>query len=419
MKKIIVKGKVQLKGEIEIDGAKNSTLPIIAASILGNSRSVLKNIPDISDLYKMMSIIDLMGGTCKYNKETKELVVDPSNINTSETNKDMVTKLRASFIFAGSLLSKFKKATIYYPGGCSIGTRPIDIHLKGFESLGVKIKNEYGYIKLDGSQMKGTEIFLDFPSVGATQNLILASVMAKGKTTIYNAAEEPEIFDMINFLMKMGAKIENLSSKKIVITGVKELKGVEYEIMPDRIEAGTYIIATALTKGDVFLKNAKEDDLKPLVIKLRENGVDIINKKNGLHISTKNLKNNPLDIKTLPHPGFPTDLQTQMLVYMTQCNGTSTCLETIFNSRFKITDELKKMGARIKIEGGKSCIIEGQVNLNGATVEATDLRAGASLILAGLIADGETVIEKPYHIYRGYSNIESKLRKLGANIISI
>jgi len=314
----------------------------------------------------------------------------------------------------GPLLARMGKARISMPGGCAIGTRPIDLHLKGFKALGAEVTLGYGFVEATAEKLIGAKIYLDFPSVGATENIMMAAVLAQGQTVIENAAEEPEITDLANFLNKMGADIKGAGTDTIKINGVKKLSGAIHPVIPDRIEAGTYMIAAAITGGNVLIDNVVPNHLKPIIAKLKEANIDVIEEGNGIRVIGKN-RPEAIDIKTMPYPGFPTDMQSQFMALMSIANGTSITIETVFENRFMHVSELKRMGADIKIEG-RSAIIEGKKSLLGAQVKATDLRAGAALILCGLVADGETEISETYHIDRGYVKIEEKLRGLGANI---
>lgn len=415
MKKIKVKKSNPLRGSVCIDGAKNAVLPIIASTLLAKGKSVLRNVPDLTDVHNICDLLKHLGAEVNFEKGT--LTIDASNINTIEAPYELVSKMRASFLVMGPLLARFKHAKISMPGGCAIGTRPIDLHLKGFRGLNSIIDMNHGFIEAKTDGLIGNKIYLDFPSVGATQNIVMASTLAKGKTVIKNVAKEPEIIDFINFLKKLGANISGEGTDTITVYGVEELTGAEHSIMPDRIEAMTYMVASAITKGDITLENVSLDLLDPVTAKLEEAGCIITETPNGIRVIGPE-KINPVSLKTLPHPGFPTDAQAQFMALnavATNGNKVSSIEETVFENRFMHVAEFNRMGANIKVEGKTASII-GVSTLSGAKVKATDLRAGASLILCGLIAEGETIIGDIYHILRGYSNIIEKITKLGGNI---
>ena len=410
--KYIIKGGKKLEGIVKISGSKNSSLPIIAASILNSGKTTLYNVPNIHDTQMMFEILKSLGG--KIEKKNNKIIIDTSKINKYEIPEGLMRQMRSSVILAGSLIGKYKKVIFSYPGGCDIGTRPIDLHLKGFEKLGVNIEKNYGNIICKTDEILGKNINLDFPSVGATENIILASVLAKGQTIINNAAREPEIIDLQNFLNRMGAKIKGAGTNQIVIEGVKNLKDVSYNIMSDRIEAGTYLCAAAMTGGSIRLENVNADHILPVISKLEEAQCKIKSQKNIIEINApKKIK--ALDLITMPYPGFPTDMQSIFLVMLTIAKGTSIIVENIFENRYKFVPELIRMGAKITVEG-KSAIIKGTRKLYGTNVKATDLRGGAALVLAGLIAKGTTFIENIEFILRGYENFDKKLRNLNADI---
>ena len=414
MEKLIISGGNKLSGTVKISGAKNAVLPIIAASLLSTTQARLEEIPDLEDVRTMTEVLEHLGVAVSTD-EPGTLLVDSFNITSCEVPYELTRKMRASFTVLGPLLARKGQARISLPGGCAIGTRPIDLHLKGFEALGAEIVLGHGYIEARAPEgLNGARIYLDFPSVGATENIMMAASLAKGQTILENPAEEPEIVDLANYLNSMGAKIRGAGTNIIRIEGVKELKGSSYAVIPDRIEAGTYMVAAAITGGDVWIENALTEHLKPVVAKLKEAGVYIEEKIDGVRVrGTGTLK--AVDVKTLPYPGFPTDMQAQFMALMTVATGTSVVTETVFENRFMHVDELKRMGANIKIEG-RSAVVEGVDNLAGCQVKATDLRAGAALVLAGLIAQGETEIGCIHHIDRGYDSIVEKLRGLGAKI---
>jgi UDP-N-acetylglucosamine 1-carboxyvinyltransferase len=412
LSKIIVKGGNSLHGTVKVDGAKNAALPILAGSLLANGKSIIEDIPDLEDVRVMCEVLQSLGVDLEYGNG--KAVVKSDNVSGIEAPYELVRKMRASFLVTGPLLAKLGKARISLPGGCAIGSRPIDLHLKGFSALGAEIFMGHGYIEAAAKRLKGDRIYLDYPSVGATENIMMAAVLAEGQTFIENAAEEPEIVDLANYLNAMGARIKGAGTDLIKIEGVKELKGVRHQVIPDRIEAGTYMAAAAITRGDVLINNVLCDHLKSIVAKLKETGAYIEERPKGIRVKM-NTRAKAVDVKTLPYPGFPTDMQAQMMALLSTAVGTSVIIETVFENRFMHVDELKRMGAKIKIEG-RSAIIEGTESLSGAPVKATDLRAGAALVLAGLAAEGETQVNNAYHLDRGYANIVAKLRGLGAEI---
>lgn len=411
---IITEGK-PLHGKVRVSGAKNSVLPIIAAALLAEGRSIIEEIPYLNDVKIMCDLVKSLGATVGISDDKTRLDISCRALSVSTAPYELVNKMRASFLVAGPLLAKTGIACISMPGGCAIGSRPVDLHLKGFTSLGASITQRHGYIEIKGNgRLKGGKVYLDFPSVGATENIMMAATLAEGATTIENAAIEPEIVDLATYLTAMGADIKGAGTDTIKIAGVSELKAVNHTIIPDRIEAGTYMVAAAITGGDVIVENVVTDHLKPVSAKLREAGVEVSEELTSIRIKGKKIK--AFDIKTHPYPGFPTDMQSQMTSLMSIASGTSMVIETIFENRFMHICELKRMGANIKIEG-RSAIVEGSKKLTGAKVRATDLRAGAALVLAGLAAEGETEISEIEHIDRGYMYIDEKLRGLGANIV--
>ena len=412
MAKYIIKGSNKLEGKVKISGSKNAALPIIAASILNAGKTTLYNVPNIHDTQMMFEILKNLGG--KVEKKNNKIIIDTSKIKKYEISEDLMRQMRSSVILAGSLIGKYQKAIFSYPGGCDIGTRPIDLHLKGFEKLGINITKNYGNISCIAEKIIGNKIDFDFPSVGATENAILASILAEGKTTITNAAREPEIIDLQNFLNKMGAKIQGAGSNKIQIEGVKKLNDVSYNIMPDRIETGTFLCAAAMSQGNIIIENTNINHITPIISKLEEANCKLKLEKDKIELKApKKLK--ALEIRTMPYPGFPTDMQSIFVSMLTIAKGTSIIVENIFESRYKFTQELIRMGAKITIEG-KSAIVKGTRKLYGANVNATDLRGGAALVLAGIVAKGETTIENIEYILRGYENLNKKLENLGVNI---
>ena len=414
MARLIITESVPLKGKVRISGAKNSVLPIIAASLLADGLSVIDEIPCLNDVRIMCDLAASLGAKVEFSENRTRLTIDSGNVSNSTAPYELVNKLRASFLVMGPLLARTGKARISLPGGCAIGSRPVDLHLKGFAAMGASITQGHGYIEASAGKLRGSKIYLDFPSVGATENIMMAAVLASGHTIIENAAIEPEIVDLATYLTTMGADIKGAGTDTIKINGVSCLKAANHAIIPDRIEAGTFMAAAAITGGDVVIENVVPDHLKPISAKLREAGVEISEELSSIRVKGGELK--AIDIKTHPYPGFPTDMQSQMTSLMSCASGTSMIIETIFENRFMHVCELKRMGANIKIEG-RSAIIEGCRKLTGAQVKATDLRAGASLIIAGLSAEGVTEITDIEHIDRGYVNIDEKLSALGAKIV--
>lgn len=414
MEKLIVKGGKRLVGTVKTSGAKNAVLPIIAASIMGVTPSHFDEVPMLEDVRTISEVLKSLGIKVE-SKEKNVLDIDSTTINSYEPPCELMRNMRASFFIMGPLLARMGKARIHMPGGCAIGARPIDIHLKGFEALGVVLKQEDGFIEATTPNgLKGATIYFDFPSVGATENVMMAAALAEGVTILENAAEEPEIVALANYLNKMGAKVRGAGTDVIRIEGVKELRGADYTIIPDRIEAGTYMIAAAMTGGDVIVDNVLPEHQKPLIAKLREAGAIVEEDIDKVRvIGTGSLKG--VSVKTLPYPGFPTDMQAQIMAMMVVSEGNSRVTETVFENRFMHVAELNRMGAKITT-ADRSANIEGPAKLVGCDVRATDLRAGAAMILAGLVAEGETRIGDLFHIDRGYEDIVEKLRNLGADI---
>lgn len=415
MSKVIIKKTGPLKGRVKINSAKNSVLPIIAASILGDGRFTLEGIPYLEDVKTMSYLIQSLGSIVNFANNTNKLYIHTTDIITPVAPYDLTNKIRASFLVMGPLLARYGYAKVPLPGGCSIGTRPVDLHLKGFSALGAKVNLGHGFVEARAKKLRGAKIYLDFPSVGATENIIMAASLASGVTVIENAATEPEIVDLVMFLNSMGAKISGAGTDTITIHGVKSLTSANHSIIPDRIEAGTYMIAAAITRGDITLENVIPDHLKPISAKLKEAGIEISEELSTIRVNAKK-RSKAIDIKTLPYPGFPTDMQAQVMALMSTSDGISMIIETMFENRFMHVCELNRMGANIKVEG-RTAIVDGCEKLTGAQVKATDLRAGASLILAGLIAEGQTEIDNIEHIDRGYYKLEENLRNLGADII--
>ena len=412
MSEYIIKGGKRLEGTVNISGSKNAALPIIAACLLNGGKSILYNVPKIHDTEMMFEILKSLGGTVE--KKKNKVIIDTNKINKFEIPENLMRQMRSSVILVGGLLGKYKKAIFSYPGGCDIGTRPIDLHLKAFEKLGINISKNYGNIECFCDKIIGKKIDLDFPSVGATENVILTSCLAEGTTIINNAAREPEIIDLQNFLNKMGAKVKGAGSSHIEIEGVKHLKDVSYNIMPDRIETGTFLCLAAINHSEMLIKNADANHITPIINKLEEIGCNLEVEKNQIKIKVAK-KLRAVDIKTMPYPGFPTDMQSVFVTLLTVVKGTSVVVENIFENRYRFTQELTRMGAKITIEG-KTAIVKGVKKLYGANVKATDLRGGAALVLAGSVAKGITKIQNIEYILRGYEDFVKKLQGLGLDI---
>ncbi|WP_036625972.1 UDP-N-acetylglucosamine 1-carboxyvinyltransferase [Paenibacillus barengoltzii] len=414
MSKFIVRGGNVLAGNVKVSGAKNSVLPIIAASLLGEEGvSVIRDAPPLDDVMTINKVLESLGAAVKYDREV--ITVDARQITSCEAPYEWVRKMRASFLVMGPLLTRMGFTRISLPGGCAIGTRPIDQHLKGFEAMGAEITIGHGFIEAKSNgRLRGAKIYLDVASVGATENIMMAATLAEGTTIIENAAKEPEIVDLANYLNSMGAVVRGAGTGMIRIEGVERLRGCEHTVIPDRIEAGTFMVAAAITGGNVFVEGAIADHLGPVISKLEEMGVTIEVQENGVRvIADKPLK--AVDVKTLPYPGFPTDMQAQMMALLLVTEGASVITETVFENRFMHVDQFRLMNADIKVEG-RSAILSGSNKLSGAKVCATDLRAGAALILAGLAADGTTEVSGTHHIDRGYVDLAEKLSGLGADI---
>lgn len=416
MDKIVIKGGNKLTGEVKVEGAKNAVLPILTASLLASDKpSKLVNVPALSDVETINNVLTTLNADVTYKKDENAVVVDATKTLNEEAPYEYVSKMRASILVMGPLLARLGHAIVALPGGCAIGSRPIEQHIKGFEALGAEIHLENGNIYANAKDgLKGTSIHLDFPSVGATQNIIMAASLAKGKTLIENAAKEPEIVDLANYINEMGGRITGAGTDTITINGVESLHGVEHAIIPDRIEAGTLLIAGAITRGDIFVRGAIKEHMASLVYKLEEMGVELEYQEDGIRVRAEG-DLQPVDIKTLPHPGFPTDMQSQMMVLLLTANGHKVVTETVFENRFMHVAEFKRMNANINVEG-RSAKLEGKSQLQGAQVKATDLRAAAALILAGLVADGKTSVTELTHLDRGYVDLHGKLKQLGADI---
>lgn len=413
MIKLVVKQSGPLRGKVRISGSKNSVLPIIAATLLTEGENIIEEVPLLNDVEIMCSLIESIGGEIT-RKGNNKLNISTIGIKEVIAPYELVSKLRASFLVMGPLLARVGEAKISMPGGCAIGSRPVDLHLKGFAAMGAEINNAGGYIHAFAKKLKGAQIYLDFPSVGATENILMAACLAEGSTIIENASVEPEVVDLANFLIMAGADIKGAGTDAIKITGVNQLKATSHLVIPDRIEAGTFMVAAAITKGDVTIENVIPDHLKPVSAKLKECGVEISEELTSIRVKADN-KMKAVDIKTLPYPGFPTDMQSPVASLMSLSEGTSVIVETIFENRFMHVSELNRMGANIKIDG-RTAIIEGKSVLNGARVKANDLRAGAALVIAGLSAEGTTEVTNAEHIFRGYEDIDKKLKALGADV---
>ncbi len=409
----VVQKSDPLKGSVKISGAKNAVLPILCACLLTDEECFLENVPPLRDVSVLIDILQKIGAKAEYNNFSQSIKIKADITLGDVSEEHEAVKLRASFLVMGPLLARNGSAKIPLPGGCPIGSRPVDLHLKGFEKLGAKIKQEHGFAEARG-KLKGTHIYLDFPSVGATENIIMAASLTEGETVIENAAVEPEIIDLINFINKMGGNVFSLGNGTIKITGVKKLHGTKHNVIPDRIEAGTFMAAAAVTGGDIIIENAVFSHIKPAAAKLEECGIKVENLCDGIRVAYEG-KRKAFNIKTMPFPGFPTDMQAVFMSVMAIAKGTSIVTETIFENRFLQTDEMKRMGADIKTEG-RVAVIEGVKKLTGSRVNAPDLRAGASLVIAALAAEGQTEIGNIYHIERGYSGLDEKLRSLGAKI---
>ncbi|MGX7105656.1 UDP-N-acetylglucosamine 1-carboxyvinyltransferase [Globicatella sanguinis] len=415
MEEILVQGGNRLEGSVKVEGAKNAVLPILAASILvEEGKTYLSNVPVLSDVYTINELLNNINVKNKFDTENNTIVLDATGDILTTADYDFVSKMRASIVVMGPLLARFGHARVAMPGGCAIGSRPIDLHLKGFEALGAKITRAAGYVEATAEKLVGARIYLDFPSVGATENIMMAAVYAEGTTIIENVAREPEIVDLANFLNKMGAHVVGAGTETIRIEGVQTLHGTEHSVVPDRIEAGTFMVAAAVTKGDVYIEGAIAEHNRPLISKLREMGVVIEDYQDGIRVQGPE-KLKPVDVKTLPHPGFPTDMQAQMTIAQLLAEGSSVLTETVFENRFMHFEELRRMGAEFKVDR-QTVAMYGPSELTGASVKATDLRAAAALIIAGLTAKGLTRVSELQYLDRGYYKFHEKLIALGANI---
>ena len=416
MDKIIVKGgNTRLKGTVELEGAKNAVLPLLAATLLpSEGEIILRNVPILSDVYMMNNLVDHLGVDLEFSEESKTVHAQAAAKVKTKAPYEFVSKMRASIVVMGPILARNGHARVSMPGGCSIGSRPIDLHLRGFELMGAEITQEAGYIEAKAEKLRGAHIYLDFPSVGATQNLMMAATLAEGTTTLENAAREPEIVDLANWLNKMGANVKGAGTDTIIIKGVEKMHGANHAVVQDRIEAGTFMVAAAMTQGDVLIKDAVREHNRPLISKLIEMGVEFVQEEEGLRVlGPETLK--ATNVKTLPHPGFPTDMQSQMTAAQAIAKGESTMIETVFENRFQHLEEMRRMGLTVDITRN-TAIIQGTRKLQGAQVKSTDLRASAALILLGMVAQGQTTVRKLSHLDRGYYRFHEKLKSLGADI---
>ena len=416
MAKFSVQKSAPLSGEVTISGAKNAVLPLMAATLLSHDECIISDVPELADVTVMRKILESIGSEIQ-EPVRSVLKIRTEHVKTTEPDNDLVGMMRASFVVMGPLLGREGHAKLYRPGGCSIGARPIDLHLKGFKALGAEITITDDYIEAKAPEggLVGAAIYLDFPSVGATENIMMAAVLANGTTYIENAAEEPEITDLANLINKMGGRIKGAGTDNIKIEGVPSLHGAEHTVIPDRIEAGTFMLAAAITRGQLLLRNITPDHLKPVTAKLRECGVTVELGDEGMYVIADDRELTSTDIKTMPYPGFPTDIQSPFMAFLTTVYGSSTVIETVFENRFMHVAELNRMGANIEIIGNRATIRGGR-KLRGTSVIATDLRAGAAMVLAGLVAEGETQVSEIYHIERGYEDFIEKFRAIGANI---
>ncbi len=412
MKTIVIKGGKKLKGEVAVSGAKNAALPIITAGLLCKGEHRLSNVPYLADVVTMGKILQHMGVACRLHDH--EVVLDSTGLNNPEAPYDLVRTMRASVLVLGPLVARLGKARVSLPGGCAIGARPINLHLMGLEKLGATVEIEHGYVVAKAKRLRGAHIYFDTVTVTGTENLMMAASLAEGETILENAAREPEVMDLANALVQMGARIEGAGTDIVRINGVESLRPMDYTVMPDRIETGTFVIAAAITGGSITIKNCSPAHLDAVLAKVIEAGAEIKTSDGSIHVAGKR-QISPVNIKTLAYPGFPTDMQAQFMSLMALADGTSVINETIFENRFTHVAELRRMGADIQTDG-RTAIVKGVLKLSAAPVMATDLRASASLILAGLAAEGKTVVSRIYHLDRGYENIEQKLSALGADI---
>ncbi|MCO1601237.1 UDP-N-acetylglucosamine 1-carboxyvinyltransferase [Desulfosporosinus nitroreducens] len=415
MDRYVITGKQRLEGSIRVSGAKNSSLPLLAATLLAEGTSSLLGIPVLADIKHMIEVLESLG--CRAERQNDAMLINAGGLESCEVDEALMRQMRASNLILGPLLARYGRVKISRPGGCAIGSRPMDQHIKGLQLLGVRVKEKHGYIEAWADHLQGADVYLDVPSVGATENIMMAAVLAKGTTVIRNAAREPEIVDLQNFLNKMGAKVRGAGMDVLRIDGVGALHPAEHTVIPDRIEAGTHMIAAVMTKGDVVIENVIPEHLEPVIAKLRQAGASVTLLDDSIRVKQQGGIRG-VDLKTLPYPGFPTDMQPQFMAMLSSAEGTSIITETIFENRFQHVDELRRMGAQITVEG-RTAIIRGVKSLEGAFVEATDLRAGAALFLAALAAEEATVLEKVDYIDRGYEKLEEKYCNLGAKLLRV
>ncbi|MCX7857321.1 MAG: UDP-N-acetylglucosamine 1-carboxyvinyltransferase [Deltaproteobacteria bacterium] len=414
MEKFIIEGGFRLHGEVSISGSKNAVLPILSATLLHKGKYKIKNVPKLQDVYTMIELLEFLGCKTKWTDQ-KTLEIDTENADNYLAPYEVVKKMRASVLVMGPLVGRMRRAVVSYPGGCAIGVRPIDLHIEGLKKMGCEIEMRGGYLDVKARKLKGARISFPTKTVGGTENLLMAAVLAQGETVIENAAKEPEVVDLAKMLKKMGADIQGEGTDVITIRGVAELSACEYEVIPDRIETGTFLVACGITNGEILIKNCNPEHLRAVIEKLRESGIEIVEKDGALYAAMKRKRPLACDVSTMPYPSFPTDMQAQFMALMCVANGVSTITENIFENRMLHVAELKRMGADITISG-RTAIVRGVKSLSGAKVMASDLRASASLVLAGLRSSGMTEISRIYHIDRGYERIEEKLRALGARI---
>ncbi len=415
MQRFMITGGYRLAGTVKVNGSKNATLPIMAASLLLGEKCILRGVPRLRDVGVMRDLLIYLGASVIWEKDV--MYIDTQGVGYQDVSEELMRRMRASNLVLGPLISRYRYARISHPGGCDIGSRPMNLHLKGMKAMGVGIKEKFGYITAQAEKLKGSEIYLDLPSVGATENIMMAAVLAEGKTVIRNAAREPEIVDLQNFLNCMGARVKGAGTDTIKVTGVDGLNGTDYTVIPDRIEAGTHMVAAAITRGDVLITNVIPEHLEPVINKLREAGVYVEVKDDQVRV-TMDKRAKAIDMKTMPYPGFPTDMQPQFMALLTLAEGTSVISETIFENRYKHVMELRRMGADIRLEG-HTAVVRGVPGISGALVEASDLRAGAALVLAAMASENGTVLDQVDHIDRGYERLENKYNALGARIIRV
>ena len=415
MQRFMITGGFRLSGTVRVSGSKNATLPIMAASLLLDGQCTIRGVPRLRDVEVMRDLLVYLGAGVTWEKDVMH--IDTRGVGYQDVSEELMRRMRASNLVLGPLVSRYKYARISYPGGCEIGARPMNLHLKGMQAMGVEIKEKFGYITAEADKLKGSEIYLDLPSVGATENLMMAGVLAKGDTAIRNAAREPEIIDLQNFLNCMGACVKGAGTDTIKVTGVDGLHDADYVVIPDRIEAGTHMIAAAITQGDVLITNVVPEHLDPVINKLRETGVYVEVKDDQVRVAMDQ-RPKAIDIKTMPYPGFPTDMQPQLMALLTLAEGTSVISETIFENRYKHVMELRRMGADINVEG-HTAVVRGVNGISGTLVKASDLRAGAALVLAGMASENGTVLDQVDYIDRGYERLENKYNALGARIIRV